>query len=132
MRPNLQQERRTVFLVMTLVLPALTALFLWLEHVTHFEFLLHLAAIPLEILVGAFLVERWLAHEEKEGKRRQLMYLKSYLFRSEMRNVFISNFAGLARPAISLAWIATPRSSSWPRPATASRRSSTAPTRTSS
>ena len=33
------------------------------------------------------------------------MYLKSYLFRSEMRNVFISNFAGLARPAISLAWI---------------------------
>jgi hypothetical protein len=105
MRPNLQQERRTVFLVMTVVLPALTALFLWLEHVTHLEFLLHLAAIPLEILVGAFLVERWLAHEEKEGKRRQLMYLKSYLFRSEMRNVFISNFAGLARPAISLAWI---------------------------
>ena len=40
------------------------------------------------------------------------MYLKSYLFRSEMRNVFISNFAGLARPAISLAWIRTPRSTS--------------------
>ena len=33
------------------------------------------------------------------------MYLKSYLFRSEMRNVFICNFSALARPAISLEWI---------------------------
>ena len=105
MRPNLQRERRTVFLLMTLVLPALSGFFLWLEHRTHIEFLLHLAAIPLEILVGAFLVERWLAHEEKEIKRRQLMYLKSYLFRSEMRNVFISNFSALAHPAITLEWI---------------------------
>jgi len=107
MRPNLQRERRTVFVLMTLGLPALSGFFLWLEHLTHFEFLLHVAAIPLEILVGAFLVERWLARTEKEGKRRQLMYLKSYLFRSEMRNVFISNFSGLAQPAISLAWVRT-------------------------
>ena len=105
MRPNLQRERLTIFLLMVLGLPALSGFFLWLEHVTHFEFLLHVAAIPLEILIGAFLVERWLARNEKEGKRRQLMYLKSYIFRSEMRNVFISNFAGLARPAISLEWI---------------------------
>ena len=105
MRPNLQRERRTVFLLMTFVLPALTGILLWLKHLTHVELLLHLAAIPIEILVGAFLVERWLAHEEKEVKRRQLMYLKSYLFRSEMRNVFISNFSALAQPAISLEWI---------------------------
>ena len=105
MRQNLERERLTVFLLMVLGLPALSGFFLWLEHATHVEFLLHVAAIPLEILVGAFLVERWLARKEKEGKRRQLMYLKSYLFRSEMRNVFISNFAGLAHPAISLAWI---------------------------
>lgn len=105
MRPDLQRKRRGVFLLMTLGLPALSGLFLWLEHVTHFEFLLHVAAIPLEILVGAFLVERWLASNEKEGKRQQLMYLKSYLFRSEMRNVFISNFSALAQPAISLTWI---------------------------
>jgi hypothetical protein len=105
MRPNLQRERRPVFLLLILGLPALSGLCLWLEHVTHFEFLLHVAAIPLEILVGAFLVERWLARNEKEGKRQQLMYLKSYLFRSEMRNVFISNFSALAQPAISLAWI---------------------------
>ena len=100
-----KSERRPLFLLMILLLPALSGLFLWLEHLTHFEFLLHVAAIPLEILVGAFLVERWVARTERDGKRRQLMYLKSYLFRSEMRNVFVSNFAGLASPPISLAWI---------------------------
>ena len=105
MRPYLQREQRAVFFLMTLGLPALSGFFLWLEHLTHFEFLLHVAAIPLEILAGAVLVERWLAHSEREGKRQQLMYLKSYLFRSEMRNVFISNFSALARPAISLEWI---------------------------
>lgn len=105
MQPNLKRKRRNIFLLMTLGLPGFSVFFLWLEHITHFEFLLHLAAIPLEILIGAFFVERWLASEEKEGKRRQLMYLKSYLFRSEMRNVFISNFSALAQPAISLEWI---------------------------
>ena len=103
MRLSYERERRAALLLAALGLPALSALLLWLEHLTHFEFLLHLAAIPLEILLGAFLVERWLARKEKEGKRRQLMYLKSYLFRSEMREVFISNFDALASPTISLA-----------------------------
>lgn len=102
MRREHERERRAALLVVATGLPALSAFFLWLEHVTHFEFLLHLAAIPLEILLGAFLVERWLARKEKEGKLRQLMYLKSYLFRSEMRQVFISNFGALAEPAISI------------------------------
>jgi hypothetical protein len=105
MRRDHERERRAVLLLVATGLPALSALFLWLEHLTHVEFLLHLAAIPLEILLGAFLVERWLARKEKEGKRRQLMYLKSYLFRSEMRQVFISNFGALAEPAISIAQI---------------------------
>ena len=103
MKPNHDGGRRGAFLIVAAGLPALSALFLWLEHVTHFEFLLHLAAIPLEILLGAILVERWLARKEKEGKRRQLLYLKSYLFRSEMRQVFLSNFEALAEPAISIA-----------------------------
>ena len=102
MRLTYERERRAALLLAGLGLPALSALLLWLEHLTHYEFLLHVAAIPLEILLGAFLIERWLARKEKEGKRRQLMYLKSYLFRSEMREVFISNFDALASPTISL------------------------------
>ena len=97
MKRDHERERRGALLLVATGLPALSALFLWLEHVTHFEFLLHLAAIPLEILLGAFLVERWLARKEKEGKRRQLLYLKSYLFRSEMRQVFLSNFERAGR-----------------------------------
>jgi hypothetical protein len=101
-RLSYERERRIVFLLVGIGLPALSAFFLWLEHVTHLEFLLHLAAIPLEILLGAVLVERWIARKEKEGKRRQLMYLKSYLFRSEMREVFISNFGALVSPPITI------------------------------
>jgi hypothetical protein len=86
-------------------LPALTAFFLYLEHVTHIEFLLHAAAIPMEILLGAILVERYLARKERQGKLRQLMFIKSYLFRSRMRNLFISNFAALAEPRITMEMI---------------------------
>ena len=100
-----ERDRRQVFVLMILGLPALTALFLFLEEVTHFDFFFHLAAIPLEILLGAFLVERYLARKEKKAKQQQLMYFKSYLFRSDMRDIFISNFGALARPAISLEWI---------------------------
>lgn len=102
MRLSYERERRLVYVLIGTGLPALSAFFLWLEHVTHFEFLLHVAAIPLEILLGAVIVERGLARKEKEGKRRQLMYIKSYLFRSEMREVFISNFGALLAPPITL------------------------------
>ena len=89
-------------LLLGLGLPALTAFFLYLQHITHNEFLLHMAAIPMEILLGAILVERYLARKEKEGKRRQLMFLKSYLFRSRMRNLFISNFEALEKPKVTM------------------------------
>lgn len=90
---------------MFLGLPALAALFLYIAHRTHYEFLFHLAAIPLEILLGGFLVERYLSRKEKQDKLRQLMYLKSYIFRTEMRSVYIRNFHALEKPAISIAMI---------------------------
>jgi hypothetical protein len=81
---------------------AASALFLAAEHLTHWEFLLHLAAIPLEILVAVFIVERFLELRENKQKRQQLLYIKSYMFRSEMRNLFIANFAALKHPAVRL------------------------------
>ncbi len=105
MRTYEGRNRLRILLLMFTGLPALSAIFLVLERVTHVEFFLHLAAIPLEILLGAFLVERWMAKKERESKLHQLMHLKSYLFRSEMRNVFIANFKALKRPEISLARI---------------------------
>jgi len=81
---------------------AASAVFLVVEHLTHWEFLLHLAAIPLEILAAVFIVERFLERRENKEKRQQLMYIKSYMFRSEMRNLFIANFGALKHPAVDM------------------------------
>ncbi|HHT9111653.1 MAG TPA: hypothetical protein ACFYDZ_10925, partial [Candidatus Brocadiaceae bacterium] len=75
-----------------IVLIAVSPLFLLIEHLTHIEFMLHLAAIPLEVLVGVFIVEKFLEKRAKGEKLRQLMFIKSYLFRSEMLNLFLANF----------------------------------------
>lgn len=81
--------------------------FLVLEHLTHWEFLYHLAAVPFEILIAVFVVEHFLEQRETKEKRRQLMYIKSYLFRSELRPLFLADFAALKFPAITMAEIRT-------------------------
>jgi len=82
-----------------------SVVFLAVESWTHWEFLLHAAAIPLEVLVAVFIVEKFLESREIKEKRRQLMYIKSYMFRSEMRSLFIENFAALKTPPITMRMI---------------------------
>jgi hypothetical protein len=77
-------------------------IFLILEFVTHVEFLFHLAVLPLEALVVIFVIERLLEREEANKRRRLMMYIKSTLFRSEMRNLFLSNFAAMKSPRITM------------------------------
>lgn len=81
---------------------AASGLFLIVEHFTHVEFFLHLAAIPLEVLVAVFIVEKMLERREAKEKRRQLMFIKSHMFRTDMRGLFIANFRGLKTPAITI------------------------------
>ena len=69
---------------------AASGLFLVVEHFTHVEFFLHLAAIPLEVLVAVFIVEKMLERREAQERRRQLMFIKSHMFRTDMRGIFIS------------------------------------------
>ncbi len=85
-----------------IVLIVSSAVFLVVEHYMHNDFFLHLAAIPLEILLGALLVERYLGRKERADKLRHLMYIKSYVFRAEMRNLFIANFRALKYPDINM------------------------------
>ena len=80
-----------------------SAIFLIIEHLTHIEFMFHLAAIPIEVLVAVFLVEMYLDRREQKERRHQLMQIKSWMFRLEMRNLFISNFLALKSPAITIA-----------------------------
>ncbi len=84
---------------------AAAILFIVLERLTHFEFLYHLAAIPIEVMVAVFIVERALEKRESREKRRQLMFIKSHLFRSEMRDLFLADFAALKSPALTMAGI---------------------------
>jgi len=93
--------------VIYIALVAVSLLFLGLELLTHFEFLLHVAAIPLEVLLAVFIIERLLERQESGRRRRLLMYIKSTMFRSEMRSLFIANFAALKSPRISLESIGT-------------------------
>ena len=90
------------YFLVVISLLLLSALFLYLEHVTHYEFLLHIAAIPLDVLVGGILVERYLAWREKRRRERQLMFIKSCLFRSELRTLYMTNFEALAFPRIGM------------------------------
>lgn len=87
------------------VLLAAAAIFLVIERLAHIEFMFHLAAIPLEILLVVFLVQRYLDSREKKEKRRQLMFIKSYFFRSEMRNLFLANFGALKSPRLTMSKI---------------------------
>ena len=87
------------------VLLAAAALFLVIERLAHIEFMFHLAAIPLEILLVVFIVQRYLDNREKKEKRRQLMFIKSYFFRSEMRNLFLANFGALKSPCLTMSKI---------------------------
>ncbi len=80
----------------------LSGVFLVLYEYFHHHFLPHLAAIPLEILFGVMLVEYFLKLKEKTKKKSQLLLIKSYVFRSEMRNLFICNINALQAPQINL------------------------------
>jgi hypothetical protein len=86
-------------------LVAASGVILLLHHYLHYEFLLHLAAIPLDILIAVFIVEKYLEHHERKEKLRQLMYIKSFMFRSDMRNLFITNFHALKTPSLTMTCI---------------------------
>ena len=85
-----------------IILIAFSIIFLIIQRLTHIEFMLHLAAIPLEVLVAVFIVEKFLENRENKKRRSQLMYIKSSLFRSEMHDLFITNFNALKSPAVTM------------------------------
>jgi hypothetical protein len=96
-------NRSNIFIYLALV--AAPTIILIIEHYTHIEFLLHLAAIPLEVLVAVFIVEMYLESRQKKERRRQLMHIKSCMFRLEMRSLFVTNFLALKTPPITISAI---------------------------
>lgn len=98
----IEQKTDVAYVLLVVVLLLFSGVFLYVEAVTHNEFMYHLAAIPLEIIVGALIVERYLAMRQKQTRARQFMFIKSCLFRSELRNLYLTNFGALAKPAMTM------------------------------
>jgi len=94
-------KNTTLYLTMLIT----SILLLLVEYKTKMEFFFHLAAIPLEVLVGTFIIHKILNMHEAKEKRRQLMFVKSYLFRAEMRRLFITNFDALKYPSVTMSII---------------------------
>jgi len=85
---------------------AISAAFLLIYYFAgHIEFMLHLAAIPLEVLVVIFIIEKLLDVKEKSERKKQLTYIKGCIFRTDMRSLFAADFAALKSPAVSIAQI---------------------------
>ena len=84
---------------------SISVFFLFIHWLTHNEFTLHLAAIPIEILFGALLIEKILEKKRKAEQSKRLMHFRCYLFRSRLRNIFLANLNALKFPIISISKI---------------------------
>lgn len=87
------------------ILAFTTLFFLGIFHLTHSEFFIELAVLPIEILVTVFILDRFLRGREARARRLRLRHIKSYLFRSDLRRLFIANVNACARPNVSMAFI---------------------------
>ncbi|MBC8553021.1 MAG: hypothetical protein H8D23_25630 [Candidatus Brocadiales bacterium] len=81
---------------------SVSVFFLIIHRLTHNEFTLHLAAIPIEILFGALLIEKILERKRKAEQSKRLLHFRCYLFRSRLRNIFLANLNALKFPIISI------------------------------
>lgn len=87
------------------ILALATALILYVYRWTQYEFLLELSALPVEILVTVFILDRFLRRREARARRQRLRHIKGYLFRSDLRRLFVANVNACARPDVSMSFI---------------------------
>ncbi len=92
-------------IVIYCILVLSTAALLYLHHVTKFDYLLELSGAPFEILVTVFILDRFLRGREAREKRRRLFYIKSLMFRSDMRDMFAKNVDAVKYPDVSMRFI---------------------------
>ncbi len=62
-----------------------------------------LAPIPVIVLVVVFLIGMFLDNREQKSRKNQLMFIKSHMFRLELRDLYIANFLALKSPSIDFA-----------------------------
>jgi hypothetical protein len=60
-----------------------------------------LAPIPFIVLVVVFLVGLFMETREQKNRKQQLMFIKSCMFRLELRELYLADFLALDRPSVS-------------------------------
>ncbi len=93
------------YLPFYVVLLAVSVFFLLIERLTGNEFMFHLAAIPLEVLIALFVVERILDRREKREQRKRLISVSLTLFGSETSSLFMASFQAARSPCLSFSRI---------------------------
>ena len=83
------------------LLASISVVFIIFEYITHIVFFLYLAALTVQILIAVFIVQAFMNEKKSQDKHRQLMHIKSWMFLTEMRQLFIANFQALKSPPIS-------------------------------
>ena len=94
------------FLLYYVVLIIASATFLVIYEIYHIEFMLHLAAIPFEILIAVFIIDVLLRKREIMDKRRRTIAVAITLFGSEMGRFDDACFHAIRSPLITLSTIA--------------------------
>jgi hypothetical protein len=64
-----------------------------------------LAPIPIIVLVVVFLVGLFMETREQRSRKQQLLFMKSYMFRLDLRDLYIADFMALRSPALSFSAI---------------------------
>ena len=93
------------FLPYYVVLIIASAILLVIHQIYHYEFVLHLAAIPFEIIIGVFIIDMLLRKREIVEKRRRTISVAITLFGAEMGRFDDACFHAIRSPLITLATI---------------------------
>ena len=94
------------FLPYYVVLITASVILLVIYEIYHIEFMLHLAAIPFEILIAVFIVDKLLRKRESSEKRSRTISVAITLFGAEMGRFYDACFHAIKSPLITLSAIA--------------------------
>ena len=96
---------RKHYILLCVILGSISGFFLYMEHVTHNEFLFHLAAIPIEILAAVMIIEQLWALGDRSKKQRRLSYMLWVLYNLEMGSLLAASFKAVESPSLSMSRI---------------------------
>ena len=96
---------RKHYILLSVILGAISGFFLYMEYVTHNEFMFHLAAIPIEILAAVVIIEQLWALGDRNKKQRRLSYMLWVLYNSEMGSLLAASFKAVEFPSLSMSRI---------------------------